>query len=80
LHGWAGYVAVALIAVRAVWGIVGTRYARVGQFVRGPRTMLAYMGEVLRHREARYIGHDPAGTAMVLAILITITARPAQAG
>jgi len=42
--------------------------------------MLAYVGDVLRHREARYIGHDPAGAAMVLAILITMTARPAQAG
>ena len=72
LHEWAGYAAVALIAVRVVWGFVGTKYARFTQFVRGPDAVLAYAGDTFRHREARYLGHNPAGGAMVITLLATL--------
>ncbi|NMM42906.1 cytochrome B [Rhodospirillaceae bacterium KN72] len=69
LHETAGYVAGGLIAVRLVWGLIGTRYARFWQFVRRPATVIGYLGDMLKGREARYIGHNPAGGAMVLALL-----------
>lgn len=72
LHNWAGYAAVALIAVRIVWGFVGSPYARFSQFVRGPGVVGAYLGDALRRREARYIGHNPAGAVMILVILVTM--------
>jgi cytochrome b len=73
LHNWAGYVAAALIAVRVVWGFVGSPYARFSQFVRGPGAVMAYLGNVLKNREARYIGHNPAGAAMIMLILVTLS-------
>ena len=73
-HIWAGYVAAGLIALRLVWGLVGSRYARFSQFVRGPRTVLRYLRNIVRGSEARYVGHNPAGAAMVLAILVTLSA------
>ena len=69
LHEVAGYVAGGLIAVRLVWGLIGTRYARFWQFVRRPATVIGYLGDMLKGREARYIGHNPAGGAMVLALI-----------
>lgn len=69
LHEWAGYAAASLIAFRLIWGIVGTHFARFSQFVRAPGTVIAYLRDVLSGREARYIGHNPAGGAMVLALL-----------
>ena len=69
LHFWAGYAAAALIAFRLVWGLTGPHYARFGQFVKGPATVRAYLGEMLRGREARYIGHNPAGGAMIVCLL-----------
>ncbi|WP_295383773.1 cytochrome b/b6 domain-containing protein [uncultured Thiodictyon sp.] len=69
LHTWAGYTALALIAVRLVWGLIGTRHARWSQFVRGPRATLAYMGEIVRGHPARYLGHNPAGAAMAVALI-----------
>ena len=41
-HHTAGYVAAAAVVLRLVWGIRGSRYARLSQFVRSPRQVLAY--------------------------------------
>lgn len=73
-HVWAGYAAAGLIAFRLIWGLIGPRYARFSQFVRGPRKVMRYLHDLARGREARYIGHNPAGAMMVLAILVTLSA------
>ena len=39
LHEWAGYAAAALVAMRLVMGVAGSRYARFAQFVRRPGEM-----------------------------------------
>ncbi|MBV5273126.1 MAG: cytochrome b/b6 domain-containing protein [Lamprocystis purpurea] len=74
LHTWAGYAALALIGARLLWGLIGPRHARWWDFVCGPRVTLAYLGDVLRGRADRYLGHNPAGAAMVIALLTGVTA------
>ena len=74
IHLIAGYTVLALIAFRLVWGLVGPRHARWSDFVRGPRTTLGYLKDALRGRAARYLGHNPAGAAMVVALLLGLTA------
>jgi cytochrome b len=69
LHAWAGYTVIALIAVRLLWGLIGPRHARFSDFVRGPRKTLAYLGDILRGHPARYLGHNPAGAAMAVALM-----------
>jgi cytochrome b len=69
IHHLAGYAAGALIAVRLVWGVAGTHYARFRQFTRPPLTVLGYLRDIVTGREARYLGHNPAGGAMVLALM-----------
>lgn len=69
IHHWAGYAAAGLVAMRLVWGVLGTRYARFSQFVRDPATVLRYLSAILSSREARYIGHNPAGGAMVIVLI-----------
>lgn len=73
LHLWAGYAAAALIAMRLVWGLAGTTYARFSQFVRSPLVVARYLRDVATGREARYLGHNPAGGAMIVALLATLT-------
>lgn len=73
LHEISGYVVAALIAVRLIWGFIGTRYARFTQFLRGPSTTFRYLSETVSGREARYIGHNPAGAVMIVAILVTLS-------
>jgi cytochrome b len=74
LHIAAGYAIAGLIALRVVWGFVGPRHARFGDFVRSPRAILAYLRDKLLHRPPRYIGHNPAGGAMIVALLALLTA------
>lgn len=68
-HRPAGYVALAVVALRVLWGGVGPRDARFGRFVRAPRAVLRYALAVVQHREPRYLGHNPLGGWMVVALL-----------
>lgn len=72
LHVIAGYTILALVAARLVWGIIGTRHARFAGFVRGPRTVLAYLGDMVRLRAAPSVGHNPAAGAMTVALLTAL--------
>lgn len=74
LHVWVGYLALSLIAIRLVWGVIGTRHARFTDFVRGPRQIIAYLKDALAFRAPRYLGHNPAGGAMVIALLLSVAA------
>jgi cytochrome b len=72
IHQWIGYAALAVVAMRAAWGFVGPRYARFSQFVRAPCATLEYARAVADGRAPRYIGHNPLGGWMVLALLATV--------
>lgn len=72
-HVKSGYVIAALIAFRLVWGLVGSRHARFSDFVYSPKTVLRYIGDMVRFRAKRYVGHNPAGGMMVLALLAMIS-------
>lgn len=73
-HIWTGYVALAVAALRIVWGFAGPSYARFAQFIRSPRATLAYAGSVLKKREPRYVGHNPLGGWMVAVLLLSVIA------
>lgn len=73
VHEVAGYVVAGLVAFRLIWGLVGSRYARFSQFLKGPRAVMSYLGDMARGKERRYLGHNPAGAAMIVALLVTLS-------
>ena len=72
VHTWAGFAAAGLVSLRLIWGIIGTRHARFTDFVKRPYTVLTYLAAILRGTEPRYLGHNPAGGAMILALLAAL--------
>lgn len=71
-HEWAGYAAGAIVAWRILWGLVGPRYARFRDFAVWPRSALVYLIDLVSGRSRRYVGHSPAGGAMIIALLALI--------
>lgn len=69
IHRATGYLIAALLAVRVVWGLIGTKYARFIDFVRSPRTALEYLRQSRDGTAPRYLGHNPAGGLMAIALM-----------
>lgn len=74
IHRTLGYVVLGLVAFRLVWGFVGTRHARFITFLPGPARLLSYLRDMLQGREDRYLGHNPAGSVMVVLLLAMLSA------
>ena len=75
VHVGLGYTMLGLIAFRLAWSLVGTRYARIGSFAFGPRSVLAYLKSLLAGSPQHYLGHNPAGSWAIYAlVLLTLLA------
>lgn len=68
-HERVGYVALAVGAFRVLWGWIGPEHARFVDFVHGPLPILTYALQMARRREPRYLGHNPLGGWMIVALL-----------
>jgi len=71
-HDWLGYGALGVVALRLLWGWVGPRHAHFGEFVRSTAATLAYARAVVARAEPRYLGHNPLGAWMIVALLAMI--------
>ena len=69
VHAWAGYLVFSLVVLRIAWGFVGSRHARFADFVRRPTATIGYLKSTLAGKARRYLGHNPAGGAMVIALI-----------
>jgi len=72
LHNNAGYAVLGLVLLRIIWGLVGTRHARFSDFVYPAAEVRGFLRDTLRRRAQRYLGHNPAGGAMVIVMLLSL--------
>lgn len=73
LHVYVGYLVGLLIAFRIFWGFAGPVHARFADFVRRPSEVRRYLSDAIQLRAPRFLGHNPAGGAMVVALLAALT-------
>lgn len=71
-HRANGLAILTLVVWRILWGVWGSSTARFARFVRSPAAVLAYARSLLAGRGARYLGHNPLGALMVLALLAAL--------
>lgn len=72
-HRANGLAILTLIVWRLLWGVWGSSTARFAGFVRAPAAVLAYARGLFESHGPRYLGHNPLGALMVLALLATIS-------
>jgi len=70
-HVRIGCAVLVLAAFRVLWGLFGTRHARFASFVRGPKTVWAYVRAQIPGGPAvtSGVGHNPLGALGVLSLL-----------
>jgi len=74
LHQWTGYLAVALVAARTVWGFIGSPHARFADFFPTPARLRHHLAGLRAGRPERHWGHNPLGALMMLALMALVLA------
>jgi cytochrome b len=72
VHVWAGYLVLGLLIFRLLWGFVGNDYARFAIFLCSPAKSYAYLKDAIALKSKRYLGHNPAGAAMIVLLIISL--------
>jgi len=74
VHVWTGYLVAGLLVFRLIWGFIGNDYARFSNFLCSPAKSIAYLKDLIALKTQRYIGHNPAGAAMIVLLLVSLLA------
>jgi cytochrome b len=69
VHHFLGFTLAVIVTGRLIWGFFGPSHARFRSFVTSPARALRYIAEIGRGHPARYLGHNPAGAWMVIALI-----------
>lgn len=78
VHFYSGYTIIGLIVFRIIWGFIGSRHARFSDFVYAPKAVLDYLKSLRTASPRHYLGHNPAGGWMILALLASLTLTTAS--
>jgi cytochrome b len=77
IHMLLGLILMAAIAFRLVWGLIGSRHARFGDFLYSPAALVGYLKDALARRDRPYAGHNPGSSwaiyGMVLLPILLVT-------
>lgn len=69
VHVVSGAMVLAVATFRLLWGVLGSRYARFVDFVRGPAAVKDYLASILSLEPAHHVGHNPAGGWAIVVLL-----------
>ena len=72
-HIYAGYVLAGLLALRLLWGVIGTRAARFSAFPPSPARALAHIRAIRAGEHEHHVSHNPLGALMAYAIWATVS-------
>ncbi|ODN68674.1 cytochrome b/b6 domain-containing protein [Methylobrevis pamukkalensis] len=68
-HRITGYVILGALAIRLVWGFIGSRHARFADFFPTRRRLSGHVWELMAGQEVRRLGHPPLASVMLLTLM-----------
>ncbi len=71
-HTWNGCAILVLVVWRVLWGFVGSSTARFSSFFYWPWAALKYGLDFALRRPRHFLGHNPLGAGVVLALLALV--------
>lgn len=71
-HFYIGYFTLGLIIFRLLWGMVGPKYAKFSQFVKGPRDVFEYAKTLFDRDSLPSVGHNPLGGWFVVVMIVLV--------
>lgn len=71
-HRLNGVAILTLLVFRLLWGLVGSPTARFAHFLSSPLSAARYALDLVRARSKSYLGHNPVGAWMVIALLAVV--------
>ncbi|PJA31832.1 MAG: cytochrome B [Zetaproteobacteria bacterium CG_4_9_14_3_um_filter_53_7] len=75
IHVLIGYVFVANLLIRLVWGFIGNRFARWSNIVPGKgygATLSGYLNSFKQGEPQQFLGHNPLGRLAVVVIMLSL--------
>ena len=72
IHFLLGYLVLALVFFRLIWGVVGGHWSRFVNFVPGPAELIGYLQSLRVKQAAHNVGHNPLGALSVLGMLAAL--------
>lgn len=83
IHMVVGLILLGAIALRLVWGFIGSRHARFASFLHSPAALVRYLREAATGRDRPTAGHNPGSAwaiygMLLLPIALVITGALAQ--
>lgn len=73
-HVFIGYAIAALLSLRVIWGFAGPHWARWTSLPLHPALLVRHLVDLARCRPGRHIGHNPAGSWMIVTLLVVLIA------
>ncbi|SUD90552.1 cytochrome b/b6 domain-containing protein [Psychrobacter phenylpyruvicus] len=74
IHMFVGFMVVALVVIRLLWGLVGSKYARFSDFFPTPTRLKNHLNELKAQNlnnqsvKTEHLGHNPLGALMMFAL------------
>jgi cytochrome b len=74
-HRWNGYAILVLVVFRLIWGVAGSSTSRLSALIHSPKTTATYAVDTMKGRSRPYLGHNPLGSWMIIALLLIVATQ-----
>jgi len=73
IHALAGYIVAALVFFRFIWGLIGTKDARLSKYFHSPKAVLGHLKSMAEFKAPVFKGRNPAASMMALSLMAAIS-------